>query len=154
MIGLGGCEKICGKSVFIICQLHRVFPGLKSIQWKQAAYDGIFGWKHRGQQAVERRVPGGIRHTGRFLQRRLSHHNLKHCLSKPQILIHPQHAPEKLIGSIFLSVIREDWRRVLSIPLNIIHQLCAVLPQLMKVGRESRDKAIIRCRAGGTAAEI
>ena len=40
----------------------------------------------------------------------------------------------------------------MSIPLNIIHQLCAVLPQLMKVGRESRDKAIIRCRARGTVA--
>ena len=81
-----------------------------------------------GVQVVARRGPGGIRHTGRFLQRRLSHHNLKHCLSTPQILIHssPPDILRKEIGSIFLAVIREDTggRRELSIALNIIHQLC------------------------------
>ena len=60
-----------------------------------------------GVQVVARRGPGGIRHTGRFLQRRLSHHNLKHCLSTPQILIHPPDTLQKEIGSIFLAVIRE-----------------------------------------------
>ena len=101
-----------------------------SKQWKPA-YDGILGWKPGGEQAVERRGPGGIRHTGRFLQPRLSHHNfhnLKHCLSTPQILIHssPPDILRKEIGSIFLAVIREDTggRRVVSIALNIIHQLC------------------------------
>ena len=93
-----------------------------SKQWK-AAYDGILGWKPGGgEQAVERRGPGGIRHTGRFLLPRLSRHNfhnLKHCLSTPQILIRPERNWFDTSGCNQ----RRYWR-VLSIALNIIHQLC------------------------------
>ena len=126
-----------------------------SKQWKPA-YDGILGWKPGGEQAVERRGPGGIRHTGRFLQPRLSHHNfhnLKHCLSTPQILIHP---PERNWFDISGCNQRRYWRTAgiehrAQYYSSVVWWLAA---QLMKLGRERRDKAIIRCRAGSTAAEI